>query len=359
MKSKSKMTSMAKLTAIIVIGIFLILLLSILLGGVILLVLYNTGVMDEISEINFVRSFYILSAVSLVLGTLLTALFSSRLLRPFNDLIEGMQQLSKGRFDTRISMDMPVAKKEFRNISDNFNAMAENLGRVEVLHNDFINDFAHEFKTPIVSVKGFAKILKNKNLSEEERQEYLDIIISEADRLTTLSKNVLTLSKVENRMALYNATEFDVTEQIRNAIIMLQNKWQNKNQELNIELEECRMRGNEELLDLVWINLIDNAIKYTPENGIIYIGLLDKGDSVQFVIKDNGKGISKDVQKRMFDKFYQGDASHSSEGNGIGLTLVSKVVQLHRGIINVESKVSVGTTFIVSLPKGLEVSEEA
>ncbi len=351
MKSKSKMTSMAKLTATMVIGIFFLLLVSIGIAGLIIMVLFKTGAMDEISEITLVRSFLILSAVSLVLGTLLTSLFSSRLLQPFRILVDGMEKLSRGNFDTRIDLKAPIAKEEFKKIGSSFNSMAEQLGRVGVLHNDFINNFAHEFKTPIVSIKGFAKILKNKNLTEEERKEYLDIIISEADRLSTLSKNVLSLSKVENRMALFDATEYDVTEQVRNAIILLQNKWSNKNQELNINLEECRITGNEELLDLVWINLIDNAIKYTQENGIIVIELSDKGDSVQFVVKDNGKGLSPKEQERMFEKFYQGDASHSSEGNGIGLTLVSKVVEMHHGLISVESKVNVGTTFIVSLPK--------
>ena len=348
-KQESKALSLIR--AYVILMIFLLLLLSILMGSIIIIVLFKTHVFNDFSEINLIRSIIIVSLISLLLGTLLTAIYGTGLIRKFEILIRGMQNLAEGKFETRIDVRSKFASEFFDGINDNFNMMAERLGDQEMLHNNFINDFSHEFKTPIVSIKGFAKILKNSDLSEEERQEYLDIIIKESDRLSDLSRNVLALSKVENSSELENVEEFDLSEQVRTSIIILQNKWQNKKQELQIDLDEIRYKGNEEYLSLVWTNLIDNAVKYTPEEGKIDILLKENKKEVVFQVKDSGCGIAQKKMQRIFDKFYQGDESHQTEGNGIGLSLVDKILKLHKASIEIESEEKKGTAVTVRLPK--------
>ena len=330
--------------------IFLLLLASILLSILIIMILIWTKVIHDFDELTLIRAMIILSIVSLIIGTSLTALFGNSLIRAIAQFTDGMNALAAGKFDTRVHIRSPFKSSVFDNISSNFNNMAEHLEKVEVLNNDFINDFSHEFKTPIVSVEGFAKMLKKKDITEEEKEEYLDIIIHEAEKLTELSSNVLSLSRIGNELILNDIELFDLTEQVRQTAILLYGKCSDKEQILTVDLDEISIEGNRECLELVWKNLIDNAIKYTPENGEIGIDLHSKDDTAVFTVSDNGIGISEEVQKRMFEKFYQGDPSHGTPGNGIGLALVDKVVRLHKGTITVDSKEGKGTTISVVLP---------
>ncbi len=352
-KMTKKRQSFFNVGLILTVGILLLLLVSIGLGWIILVVLTNNNILKPDAGMNLFSGAIIISLVSLVLGTVFTTLYTSRIFDPFRKLTYAMHELSEGNFDTRIDFRFPFLSRDSRELSESFNYMAAQLGSVELLRSDFISDFSHEFKTPIASLKGFARILKNPDLSEKERNEYLDIIIAEADRLSVLSQNVLMLNKLNNQDKLENVEEFDLDEQIRSAIILLQNDWSEKNIQLDIELDDCRFVGNAELLNLCWINLINNAIKFSHENGVISISLTDNPDSVKFVVKDNGIGMSETDQAKIFDKFFQADSSHSTKGNGIGLTLVAKIVELHQGLITVESKLNMGSTFTVSLPKKL------
>ena len=229
--------------------------------------------------------------------------------------------------------------------------MAQELENTELLRSDFINNFSHEFKTPIVSLRGFAKLLKNPNLSQEDRDEYVDIIIHESTRLSQLAANVLNLSKIENMSILSDMERFDLTEEVRQSILLLESKWQKKELELIIDMDEVSYHGSRNLLNQVWINLIDNAVKFSPDRGKIKIKLhQDKGNTV-FQIIDNGCGMSQDMRLHIFDRFYQGDPSHTTEGNGIGLTVVDKIVRLHKGYVAVGSEEGIGTTFTVTLPE--------
>lgn len=352
MKNKKEFPSKtASLIVLSSVTIFLILLVSIALAGTIVFLLFYFDILNNFDEINLQRATIILGLTSLVFGTIVVSLFSSRLIKPFDSISRGMHQLANGDFKTRVKIRGLFNLAIFNDLNNNFNDMASKLESTELLRTNFINDFSHEFKTPISSLKGFAKILKNSNLDEKERQEYLDIIISESDRLLNLSKNVLTLSKVENQTQLTDITNYNLTEQIRNSIILLQNKWNAKHITLNIDLDEIFFNGNEELLNLVWINIIDNSIKFTNDYGIINIDLTENESSIKFVVSDNGLGMTTEEQTKIFEKFYQADSSHSTEGNGIGLTLVGQIVKLHGGLITVESKVNVGTTITITLPK--------
>ena len=290
--------------------------------------------------------FFVFALFSVLLGTII-AIFVSRIpLAPLREIIDALDRLAQGDFDVRIHLKWP---RELQRFSTSFNHMVEELGSIEMLRSDFINNFSHEFKTPIVSVRGFAKILKYEDLSEEERNEYLDIIISEADRLTELATNVLNLSKIENQTIVTDKVSYNVSEQIRRVIALLESKWSEKNIEIAFDCEEIYLYGNEELLNQVWINMIDNAIKFSPCHKVIKIDIMKEAGEVIISVTDQGEGMKAETVAHIFDKFYQGDSSHATKGNGLGLALVKRIVDLHEGEIKVANTDKNGTTFEVRI----------
>jgi signal transduction histidine kinase len=294
----------------------------------------------------------VMMILSTITGTVISFIVSRVPLNPINELISATKELARGNFDTRIHLRGP---NEFKELTESFNRMAEELGSIEMLRSDFVNNFSHEFKTPIVSMRGFAKVLKNsRHLTEDERNEYLDIIISESDRLSMLATNVLNLSKVEHQKIISENKMFDMSEQVRRAILLLEPKWSKKGLDLIIDLDEVNFYGNEDLLNQIWINLIDNAIKFSPQGAKIQLDLIEFNNEIIFKVKDNGYGIQPESQKYIFDKFYQCDKSHSTEGNGLGLTLVKKIVDMHNGQILVESNFNSGAVFTVKLFKKIQ-----
>ncbi|MPM53346.1 Adaptive-response sensory-kinase SasA [bioreactor metagenome] len=321
-----------------------------IVAAAIVFLLMGVGMLKDLSELSLLKSFILLAVISTIMGTILTTVIGNEILNPFRVLNVAMKKLASGDFSVRIELSNHFAAYEFDELTASFNLMAEQLGSVEMLRSDFVNNFSHEFKTPIVSVKGFAKVLKKDELSLAERNEYLDIIINEADRLATLSRNVLSLSKIENQTIITDNNWYDLTEQLRCAILLLENKWQLKHLDLDINLEEIKFFGNEELLNQIWINLIDNAIKFSNDSGQLSIRLMRNQDDIVFEIRDTGIGMSPETQKFMFDKFYQGDTSHSVEGNGIGMTIVRKIVELYKGEIFIDSTLNQGTSIIITLP---------
>jgi signal transduction histidine kinase len=289
--------------------------------------------------------------LSIAIGTGATIVGGKIAYRYIRRLLNAMRELSNGNFGIRIKMASFFRTKEIVDFEDEFNAMAKELGSIEMLRSDFINNFSHEFKTPIVSIRGFAKLLKESNLNEDERNEYLDIIISESERLSALSTNVLNLSRIENQAILTEKRDFHLSEQIRRAVLILETKWSEKDLDIDIDLDEADYFGSEELLNQVWLNLIDNAIKFSPQEGKIEITLRDSIQSVDIKVRDYGCGMNADTTSHIFDKFYQGDSSHASEGNGLGLAVADKIVTLHRGKISVSSEPGEGTLFVISLPR--------
>ncbi|MDE6938149.1 MAG: HAMP domain-containing histidine kinase, partial [Lachnospiraceae bacterium] len=251
-------------------------------------------------------------------------------------------------YDVKIHLEHP---KEFQELSECFNQMTEELAGTEMFRSDFINNFSHEFKTPIVSILGFAKLLKSQKLDARQSREYLDIIIEESRRLSELSSTVLNLSKVESLTLLADKTSYSLSEQIREAILLLESKWSKKQIDFDIDMEEVMITASRPLLKQVWMNLLDNAVKFSPSAGCIAVTLRsDNGDAV-FAVKDQGEGMDDKIRKYIFDKFYQGDTSHHMEGNGLGLPLVKRILELHKGSISVKSQTGKGSVFIVRLPK--------
>jgi len=287
--------------------------------------------------------------VSSFVGTIISSVVSYHLLRPLRELIAATKTVAKGDFSVRLSSEDQIG--EMAELIDSFNVMTEELSGIEMFRSDFINTFSHEFKTPIVSIRGFAKQLQNESLTTEERREYTDIIIAESERLTKLSSNILLLSKLEHQTILSDQTAFSLDEQLRADILLLEKQWSKKNLEIEPDLNEVTYYGNAEVLSQLWVNLLSNAIKFTPEGGRIEIRLTQDSESVKVVVRDNGIGMRAETLQHVFEKFYQGDHSHAMEGNGLGLSLVKRIVELCGGSIAIESEEGNGTSVYVSLPK--------
>lgn len=284
--------------------------------------------------------------VSLIVGGVIAFMTSGTPLRPLRKIMDATDRIADGDYSVRLNLKGP---EEFRELSAKFNHMAEELGSVELLRSDFVSNFSHEFKTPIVSIRGFAKALKWEDLTDAERTEYLDIIIEESERLSELSTNVLYLSKIESQSILTERRTFNLSEQIRLAAALLDRKMSAKKIDLSFDSAEYFITGNEEMLKQVWINILDNAVKFSPEGGQIRIRIRNDATSLAVSIFNEGKCLTPEEQARIFDKFYQADTSHSTAGNGLGLSIAKKIVDLHGGTIGVLSSEN-GNTFEIKLP---------
>lgn len=295
---------------------------------------------------------FTVALISIPIGVLVAFLFSKVPLRPIRDLIDSMDRLASGDFSTRVQAGKLMRHyPAFVGVAESFNTMAEHLESTEMLRSDFINNFSHEFKTPIVSIAGFAKLLRWGNLSQEQQQEYLAIIEEESLRLSYMATNVLNLTKVENQTILTDVADYNLSEQIRACILLLENKWSKKELDFSLRLEEeHRIRANEELLKQVWINLIDNAVKFSPTGGLVEVGIEETADGYRISVQNSGSHITPEQQKKIWNKFYQADESHAAEGNGVGLAIVKRIVELHSGSVGVSSGHD-STVFTVNLPK--------
>ncbi|MCD7808997.1 MAG: HAMP domain-containing histidine kinase [Erysipelotrichaceae bacterium] len=329
---------------LIALFVFVVLALTAFITVIFITALVYFGVFKT-NSYHYSIPFIIFGIASVVIGSIVSGLVSRIPRRPIVEVIDGMQALAQGLFDTRIQLGRTPLSQE---METNFNHLAEELENTELLRTDFVNNFSHEFKTPIVSIKGFAKILRDHELPKETQNEYLDIIIDESERLADMATNVLNLSKVEKQTILTNVTKFNVSEQIRNVVILLEKKWDQKGIHFDLSFNDHFIEGNEELLKQVWINLLDNSIKFAPQNGHINILMNEIDEYIDISISNDGEEIKPEDQKRIFEKFYQGDTSHASKGTGIGLSIVSQVVHLHKGSVNVKSDRL--TTFTVRLP---------
>lgn len=341
------------LTLSLVIFVFAVMMTAMVIAGTVILILHFTGVFsiwDTSLEHQNGQPFgpiFAMIPISILLGVTITAFFSKKALNPIRKVIDATNRVAKGDFGVRVAIK---GIYELEELSGSFNKMTQELSNTETLRSDFINNFSHEFKTPIVSIRGFAKLLKDNNLKKEEQQEYLDIIIAESERLAELSTNILNLTKYENIEIITDKSSFRLDEQIRKAILMMEPKWSAKNIEMNVEMEEINFVGNEDLTQQIFLNLIDNAIKFSEEHGTITIRLSLWNGYIRFMIKDNGFGMDEPTKAHVFDKFYQGDTSHMKAGNGLGLAIVKRIVDLHKGSIEMESEVGDGSMFIINLP---------
>lgn len=291
--------------------------------------------------------FLTLGITAILVSILLTLLISRRFFQPIEHLIHALKQVTAGDFQVRLLETARDPEIEEMNI--NFNKMVKELTSMEMLQADFIQNVSHEIKTPLSAIEGYASLLYSEELSEEGKQ-YMQRILKSTKRLSHLTGNILMLSKLENQQIVSKKHPFSLDEQLRQAVLLLEPFWDKKKLVLDIDLPETRFFGSEELLYQVWTNLLSNAIKFTPEGGCILVRLEQGSQNIQMEIRDSGIGMTGEVLSHIFDKFYQGERNRNVEGNGLGLALVKKIIDLCQGTISVESQPDQGSVFRVRLP---------
>jgi signal transduction histidine kinase len=285
--------------------------------------------------------------MSIILAAIISIISSKRFLKPIKKLSEVTNEVAKGNFKIRIQN---TNDDEIGDFTRNFNQMVSELNSIETLKSNFIADISHEFKTPLATIQGYTTILKRNDITEQERNRYIDIIINNLHKLTTLVTNILNLSKINNQEIIIEKSNFSLDEQLRQSILMLEPQWSQKNIEFNINLAEITFKGAEDLLQQIWLNIIENAIKFSPQNGEIAVNLTENSNNVIITVSDNGIGMSEETQRHIFDKFYQGETMHFTDGNGLGLSLAKRIAELSDGYIEVDSVIDKGSKFTVILP---------
>ncbi len=328
--------------------IFVLLSVSMVCTAIIGLSMYRFGMLRVMfaTPFTFILWIYI---VSVIISTVLTAIVGKWLLSPILKISRASNQVAKGDFNIRLEADSRIA--EVQQTYANFNHMVHELGTIETLRSDFIANVSHEFKTPLNAIEGYATLLQDRNLTDEEELEYVDKILFNTSRLSDLAGNILLLSKVENQNIPGAATRYMLDEQIRQTLVLLEPKWSEKSIELDVEMDEVSIYNCEGLLSHVWLNIIGNAIKFSPIDSCIVVRLSEDRNGVTVSVRDSGIGMSGETMQHIFEKFYQGDSSRKSEGNGIGLALVKKILDLCGGRISVTSAEGEGSTFKIILPK--------
>lgn len=294
-------------------------------------------------------SLAILSAGSWTLMRLLGHKRRERDISVMDKAIEAMNRIARGDF----SVLVPVGKYgPFAELAESVNKMAQELGTMESLRQDFISNVSHEIQSPLTSISGFAALLRDNALPAEQREHYLSVIEAEAKRLSKLSDNLLRLSSLESGAHPLTLAPFSLDRQIQNAVLMLEPQWAAKDLNLSLSLEKVPYTGDEGLISQVWINLIQNAIKFTQSHGDIRIELSRVEGAAVCSVSDTGVGISEEDQMHIFERFYKADKARdrSLGGNGLGLSIAKKIVELHGGSIMVESRVGAGSAFTVTLP---------
>lgn len=326
--------------------VFLILTITMALMALLTMTLLNLGIIhDPMKGLIFLIS----GAVSVFVGTLFSRFAGKRPLSSIFEINEATKEVVKGNYNVRLDEDTPVA--ELSSMARNFNVMVKELENTEIFRKDFIENVSHEFKTPLSAIEGYVMLLQKKSLSEEKRAEYTERILLNTRRLSSLTGNILLLARLENQDIAIKKEPYSLDEQLREVILLFETQWTQKDLELDIDLCPADYSGNKELLMHVWQNILGNAIKFVSPHGKIQILLRKEQKSFKVSIADNGIGMDDETKKRVYEKFYQADSSRTGAGNGLGLTLAKRIVDLHGGTIEVSSKAGEGTLFAVTLPE--------
>jgi signal transduction histidine kinase len=283
-----------------------------------------------------------------VIGSIGSRLIGEQLIRSVEEITRLTREVASGNYEIQLKKDYKI--REMNEMMDNFNTMTRQLSSTEILRSDFISNVSHEFKTPLSAIEGYATLLQNPNLTEEQNQVYTANIIRNTRRLSTLTGNILQLSQLDTQEKKLETEVFSLDEQLREAVLLFEGQWSEKNLDLDIDLDPVEIEGNPELLAQVWQNLIGNAIKFGHDCGLLRVRLRQEEPYAVVSVEDDGIGMEEQTRQRIFEKFYQGETSHSAEGNGLGLALVQKIVTLHGGEVTVESQIDNGSVFTVKLP---------
>ncbi len=297
---------------------------------------------------------------SIVITIILCIAINRTLVLPLRRMTLAMKHLAKGDFTYRMEGTSCIHLREVDEFAESYNVAADELAGTEMMRAGFISDFSHEFRTPISSLSGFAQLLRDEDLSPEERREYADIIVEESERLAGLSERILLLSKMEASAILPDVQKVDLAESLRRAVIVMETKLREKNVSIELALDEAYAYGNSSYLAQLWLNLLENAVKFSPIGGRVSVALYggrqgeedrtSSNDTAVVWISDEGCGMDEATRARIFDRFYQGDSSHAAAGSGLGLALCKRIVELHKGVIEVQSVPNRGSVFEIRLP---------
>lgn len=309
-----------------------------------------TWVVTELLHITIPPTYLILFLVIFVSvsGTAISTFISRIILKPISQLGQAMNQVAAGDFSIQLDQDQSI--EEVGKLYGNFNQMVQDLYSIEALRNDFISTVSHEFKTPLSTIRGYVQLLKQENLPKDSQMTYLDRLQEGTSQLSLLTDNILKISKLDHQVGLPDYNSFSLDEQLRQVIVFLQPQWEHKDLDLDIDLQPLQICANEDLLYQVWLNLIDNAIKYSHQQGRIQIQANQNQEMAVVTIADQGIGMDQETQKHIFDRFYQADTSRQTQGNGLGMALVASIIKLHQGSIRVQSQLNHGALIRVSLP---------
>ncbi|MFA6948414.1 MAG: HAMP domain-containing sensor histidine kinase [Eubacteriales bacterium] len=330
-----------------VIAVFCIMLATSIVIGMTAFILLRSHVI----ELNDRNPFYIILAMLIIstsIGTFISIFTGRRILIPLNELINAEKEVAGGNFSVRLNENHMLY--EYRELSRNFNVMVSELSSIETLRNDFVLNVSHEFKTPIASIQGYASLLADDKLPPGERAEYLKYIVDSSRQLSSLTNNILRISKLDNQEIIAEKNKYSLDEQIRQAILLLESAWSEKNISFELELEPVMITASEELLMQVWTNIIGNAVKFSPQSSAVAVKLSRESGEAVVTVTDHGVGMDEKTQKHIFEKFYQGDKSRYAGGNGLGLALVRRIIDLSGGTVTAESSPGNGSVFRVSLP---------
>lgn len=303
-------------------------------------------VQDLIPISSSVLLFLVLIVISLVIGGLVTGFIAKYFFDPIKKLRESMEKVAAGDFT--VQLDAHSASSEIMEVYSGFNLMVSELRATEILQTDFVSNVSHEFKTPINAIEGYSMLLQSSEELTQEQEKYLDKIVYNTQRLSSLVGSVLLLSKIENLSIPSKNSRYRLDEQIRQSIVSLEPMWEKRETEFDVDLECITYTGNETLLHHVWDNLINNAIKFGPDRGTVTIRLSTKADQIIFTVENQGERLTEEVKHHLFDKFYQADSSHKAEGNGLGLALVKKILDFSGDDIRADNTRN-GCRFTVTL----------
>ncbi|WP_339273181.1 HAMP domain-containing sensor histidine kinase [Paenibacillus sp. FSL K6-1330] len=291
----------------------------------------------------------IFATCSLIAGSLLILIASVFLVRPIKKLTKATKRIAAGDFNVKLNIKQT---SELGTLARSFEDMMHDLQQLEQMRREFVTNVSHEVQSPLTSISGYAQALKQVDLSDQERSRYLDIIIAEAKRMSTMSDSLLKLSMLESQSQQLRLVTVSLDEQIRRVIVALQPQWSARNIHFELDLQTVKVTADRDQLNQVWTNILSNGIKFSKDGGVIHVSIQQDIKNVTVRISDTGIGIPLEDQKRIFERFFKADRSHSRkyDGSGMGLAIVKQIVSLHQGDVRVESELGQGTTFIVTLP---------
>lgn len=331
-----------------------------MMGGVILMIAasyyFMAWLFRDVIAVNgiYLSTTYEMLGTALLVAILMIifiAVFYRRRSRESRTLSDAIRQVTEGNYQVRI---VYRERDAMAPVYERFNQMCDELNSVQTLRNDFASIYSHEFRTPVGSINGFAALLLEGNCTKEEERLYLEIIRDESERLSKMGANTILFTRLSSQKIVTDKESYRLDEQLRQCVILLSSRWMAKKIDVNSEFQEMRYFGNKELMQQLWINLIDNAVKHTGEKGRISLVLEADDDNIIFAVTDNGEGMDEETKKHLFEPYYQGESREKSRGIGLGLPIASRIAEMCGGHIEVTSRLGEGSAFVVMLPRKSE-----